>query len=120
MRMVDRSDPYTLDFLVKKKMQAKRRRSKPYPKAVLDMVEDFQPGAREAEDFDVENEDFDFDFEANFEQDMEYENDDDEPDTEEGASDPNPESLQLLEEMDEIHDDEIGLGDNLAEYLSTE
>ena len=117
MRMVDRSDPYTLDFLVKKKMQAKRRRSKPYPKAVLDMVEDFQPGAREAEDFDVENEDFDF--EANFEQDMEYQNDD-ESDTEEGASDPNPETLQLLEELDEIHDDEIGLGDNLAEYLSTE
>ena len=114
MRMVDRSDPYTLDFLVKKKMQAKRRRSKPYPKAVLDMVEDFQPGAREAEDFDVENEDFDF--EANFEQDMEYQNDD-EP---EDASDPNPETLQLLEELDEIHDDEIGLGDNLAEYLSTE
>ena len=116
MRMVDRSDPYTLDFLVKKKMQAKRRRSKPYPKAVLDMVEDYQPGAREVEDFDLENEDFDF--EANFEQDMEYENDD-ESDTEE-ASDPNPETLQLLEELDEIEEDERGLGDNLAEYLSTE
>ena len=65
-RMLDRSCPYVLDKLVAKRMQSKRRRSKPYPKAVLEMVDDFQPGETEQEDYTImADEDFDppdFDF----------------------------------------------------------
>ena len=91
------------------------------------MVEDVQPGAPEPEDFDVDDADaFNFDFfdrddEDNNEQyDDDYNEDDYNEDVDEENTDPDLESTQLLEELEEIPDDEKGLGDALAEFLSVE
>ena len=110
-RMLDRSDPYTIDKLVSQRMKLKRRRSKPYPQAVLDMVEDFQPGAKEYDDYEMEE------AEDVFGDDLDYvELDDDEAEYLEVT--PDLESFQLLEELDGVPDDERGLGDELTEFLN--
>ena len=122
MRMVDRSDPYSLNFLVADRMKSKRRRSKPYPKAVLDMVDDVQPGAHEPEDFAMIDDDFDFELDQPDEDthhDDEFDEDYDDLEDSTPMNDPDLNSVQLLEELDGIPDDEKGLGDDLADYLST-
>ena len=78
------------------------------------MVEDFQPGETETDDFTMADEDFeppDFDYD-------DYDDDDEEEEDLDVNVDPEPESFDLLEEMDGIPEDEKGLGDEMANYLS--
>ena len=86
------------------------------------MVEDVQPGAPEPEDFDVDDADaFNFDFFDRDDEDNNEQYDDDyNEDVDEENTDPDLESAQLLEELEEIPDDEKGLGDALTEFLSVE
>ena len=118
-RIQDRSCPYILDLLVGERMKKKRRSKKAYPQAVLDLVadsywstgttpnannaaDDDNPAAGDSSDSSDEEttEDLD-DIEEDFDQYAEEERQ-------------LAESLELLEQIDGIPDDERGLGEELV------